>query len=111
MRPTDNGQGLRRRLLPVFRFRAALARPFGKFCAAAFTPASGSLIHPSLLTFLALRFWFLQFVIILRRVFCFVNIFLKKIFTILSRRRHPFPVIFPVSLDNHGKYGTLKPGF
>ena len=75
----------------IFRFQAALARPFSKFYAAAFTPASGSLIHPSLLTFLAPRFLGLKFVIILRLDTPFVNPFFKKFsFCFFANRKAHF---------------------
>ena len=75
----------------IFRFQAALARPFSKFYAAAFTPASGSLIHPSLLTFLAPRFLGLKFVIILRLDAPFVNPFFKKFsFCFFANRKAHF---------------------
>ncbi|RGQ36049.1 hypothetical protein DWY99_11900 [[Clostridium] leptum] len=75
----------------IFRFQAALARPFSKFYATAFTPASGSLIHPSLLTFLAPRFLGLKFVIILRLDTPFVNPFFKKFsFCFFANRKAHF---------------------
>lgn len=91
----------------IFRFQAALARPFSKFYATAFTPASGSLIHPSLLTFLAPRFLGLKFVIILRLDTQFVNLFSKNFLFAFLRTGKP-TFIFPFSLDKWRKYDTLK---
>ena len=93
-RPTTPSRGNVRTRLSYCRRPAGSVRSSRMYFAPParrFTPASGSLIHPSLLTFLAPRFLGLKFVIILRLDAPFVNPFFKKFsFCFFANRKAHF---------------------